>query len=131
MAQNLKQVELISNIKKIIRDNVYNSQKQIRTNFSDYLHEKLGYHYTYMANTFSKEEGISIQQFIINTKIERVKELLCHDKLTLTQVADMLHYSSVAHLSNQFKKEVGMNPSTYINSGDYFKDTLLKQTIVS
>ncbi|HXB40646.1 MAG TPA: helix-turn-helix transcriptional regulator [Bacteroidia bacterium] len=105
---------LIEKIKKTIVDYVYYSDKQIKTNFSDYLAEKLDYHYTYMANLFSKVNGTSLKHFLITTRIERVKELLIYDDLTLTQIASKLHYSSVTHLSSQFKKVTGITPSKFV-----------------
>jgi AraC-like DNA-binding protein len=84
-----------------------------KVNYSDYISEKLGYDYTYLANTFSEVKGITIQQFIIMHKIEKIKELLLYDELNLTEISYMLHYSSVAHLSNQFKKITGLTPSYY------------------
>lgn len=75
--------------------------------------KKLGYDYTYLANTFSEVKGITIQQFIIMHKIERVKELLIYDDLNLTEISYKMHYSSVAHLSGQFKKVTGLTPTFY------------------
>ncbi|HLA58636.1 MAG TPA: AraC family transcriptional regulator, partial [Puia sp.] len=80
---------------------------------SDYLTEKLGYNYTYLANLFSETEGTTIEHFIISHKIERVKELIIYDELNLTEIAWKLHYSSVSHLSNQFKKITGLTPSFF------------------
>src|SRR5690606_35882877 len=82
-------------------------------NYSDYLSEKLGYDYTYLANTFSEVKGSTIQQFIINHKIERAKELLLYEDLSLTEISYKLNYSSVAHLSSQFKKITGLTPSYF------------------
>lgn len=113
---NSKKNLLIEKIKKEVIELVYYSEKQIKTNFSDYLSEKLGYHYTYMANLFTKIHGNSIQNFIIATRIERVKELLIYEDITLTEISFKLHYSSVAHLSNQFKKVTGFTPSKYLAS---------------
>ena len=92
---------------------IHYSDEMPKVNYSDYISEKLGYDYTYLANTFSEVNGITIQQFIINHKIERVKELLLYNELNLTEIAYKLHYSSVAHLSNQFKKVTGLTPSFY------------------
>jgi AraC-like DNA-binding protein len=84
-----------------------------KLNYSDFLSKKLDYDYTYLSNIFSEVKGITIQQFIIINKIEKVKELLFYDELALTQIADKLHYSSVAHLSNQFKKITVLSPSFF------------------
>ena len=84
-------------------------------NFSNYLSEKLNYDYNYLSNLFSEVKGITIEHYIIAHKIERAKELLVYDKLTLTEIAEKLHYSSVAHLSNQFKKVTGLTPSFFKN----------------
>ena len=94
-------------------DLVHYSDEQLQTNFSDYLSKKLQYDYTYLSNLFSEMENISIQKFIIAQKIERAKELMTNPELTLTQIALRLHYSSVAHLSNQFKKVTGVTPSYF------------------
>jgi len=104
---------LIEKIKNVITEMVHYSDELPKVNYSEYISEKLGYDYTYLANTFSDVKGITIQQFIINHKIERVKELLLYDELNLTQISYKLHYSSVAHLSNQFKKVTGLSPSFY------------------
>jgi AraC-like DNA-binding protein len=104
---------LIDTIKNAIVEMIHYTDELPRVNFSDYLSEKLNFDYTYLANVFSEVNGITIQQFIIMHKIERVKELLLYDELTLTQIAYKLQYSSVAHLSNQFKKITGLSPSFY------------------
>src|SRR4029078_13467660 len=82
-------------------------------NFSAYLSEKLGYDYNYLSNLFSEVKGTTIEHFIISHKIERAKELLIYDELTLTEIAEKLHYSNVAHLSNQFKKVTGLTPTFF------------------
>jgi AraC-like DNA-binding protein len=84
-----------------------------KTNFSDYLSQKLNYDYTYLANLFSEAQGTTIENFIISHKIERVKELIIYDELNLTEIAWKMHYSSVAHLSNQFKKITWLTPSHF------------------
>ena len=89
------------------------SEEMPGTNYSDYISKKLNHSYTYLANIFSKVKGLTIQQFIIIHKIEKVKELLLYGELNLTQIAYKLHYSSVGHLSGQFKKITGMTPSFY------------------
>ena len=92
---------------------IHYSEEIPKMNYSDYISEKLNYDYTYLSNIFSEVKGITIQQFIIINKIERVKELLLYDELNLTQISYKLHYSSVAHLSNQFKKITGLSPSFF------------------
>lgn len=104
---------LIDKIKSLIIEMVYYSVELPKTNYSDYISEKLDYDYNYLSNVFSEVKGITIQQFIIMHKIEKVKELLLYDELNLTQISYKLHYSSVAHLSNQFKKVTGLSPSFY------------------
>jgi AraC-like DNA-binding protein len=106
---------LIERIKNVIVEMIHYTKEIPRVNDSDYISEKLGYDYTYLSNAFSEVKGITIQQFIILHKIEKVKELLLYDELTLTEIANKLHYSSVAHLSNQFKKATGLTPT-------YFKE---------
>ncbi len=104
---------LIKKIKNAVVELVNYSKEQLQTNYSAYLSKKLQYDYTYLANLFSESEGIPIQKFIIAQKIERVKELIVNDELNLTEIASKLHYSSVAHLSNQFKKVTGYSPSQF------------------
>ena len=108
-----KKAILIKKIKNIIVDSVHYSDEQLQMNFSDYLSKELQYDYTYLSNLFSEAEGIPIQKFIIAQKIERVKELIITGELTLTQIALKLHYSSIGHLSNQFKKVTGLTPSYF------------------
>lgn len=104
---------IIEKIKAVIIEMIHYSEQLPKVNYSDYISEKLGYDYTYLANTFSEVKGITIQQFIITNKIERVKELLMYDELNLTEISYKLHYSSVAHLSNQFKKVTGLTPTYF------------------
>jgi AraC-like DNA-binding protein len=104
---------LIEKIRNVVIQLVHHTDKQLKTNFSDFLSEKLGYDYTYMANIFSEVQGITIEKFMIAHKIERVKELLVYDELSLTEISQKLHYSSVAHLSNQFKKITGLTASHF------------------
>ena len=87
-------------------------------NYSDFISQKLSYDYTYLSNIFSEVKGITIQHYIISHKIERIKELLMYDELNLTEISYKLHYSSVAHLSNQFKKITGLTPSQFKNLKD-------------
>ncbi len=104
---------IIEQIKNVIVEMVHYNEEEINVNYSDYISEKLKYDYTYLSNIFSEVKGITIQQFIIIHKIEKVKELLLYDELNLTEIAYKMHYSSVAHLSNQFKKITGLTPSFY------------------
>jgi AraC-like DNA-binding protein len=104
---------LIEKIKNVIIEMIHYSDTLPEINYSDHISNKLNYDYTYLANVFSEVKGITIQQFIIIHKIERVKELLLYDELTLTEISYKLQYSSVAHLSNQFKKVTGLSPSFY------------------
>jgi YesN/AraC family two-component response regulator len=109
-----KKSTLIEKIKNVIVEMIhYDDDEELRVNFSDYLTEKLNYNYTYLANLFSEVQGITIEHFIILHKIEKVKELLVYNELTLTEIAWKMHYSSVAHLSNQFKKVTGLSPSHF------------------
>ena len=106
---------LVEKIKTIIIEMVHFSDDQIKINLSDYLSGKLNYNYTYLANLFSEVKGYTIEQFFLTHKIEKVKELLVYDDLNLTEIAWKLHYSSVAHLSNQFKKMTGITPTAFKN----------------
>lgn len=108
-----KRAVLIEKIKNIIIQMVHHSDEMIKTNFSDYLSEKLNHDYTYLANLFSEVQGMTIEHFIINHKIERIKELIIYDELNITEIAWKMNYSSVAHLSNQFKKVTGLSPSHF------------------
>jgi AraC-like DNA-binding protein len=110
---NDKRGILVEKIKNIIIELVHYNEEQIKVNFSDYLSTKLNYDYTYLANLFSEVKGINIEQFYLTHKIERVKELIVYDELSLTQIAIKMHYSSTAHLSNQFKKFTGLTPSHF------------------
>ena len=103
---------LIERIKNTIIEMVHNEELP-KINFSDYLSEKLKHDYTYLANLFSEVTGITVEHYIIAHKIERVKELLLYDELNLTEISYKLNYSSVAHLSNQFKKVTGLTPSFF------------------
>ncbi len=104
---------LIERIKNVIIELVHNSNDMIKINHSDYISEKLKLDYTYLSNIFSEVKGITIQQYIIAHKIEKAKELIMYGELNLSEIAYQLHYSSVAHLSNQFKKVTGLTPSHF------------------
>jgi len=111
---------LIERVKNLIIEMIHYSDALPNTNYSDYISKELDYDYTYLSNLFTEVKGITIQQFIIFNKIERVKELLLYDELNLTEISYKLNYSSVAHLSNQFKKITGLSPS-------FFKQLKLKR----
>ena len=104
---------LIEKIKNVIVEMVHYTDEIPKVNYSDYISEKLNHDYTYLSNIFSEVKGITIQQFTINHKIERVKELLLYDELNLTEISYILNYSSVGHLSNQFKKVTGLSPTFF------------------
>jgi YesN/AraC family two-component response regulator len=108
-----KRAMLIEKIKNVIIEMVHHSSELIKTNFSNYLSEKLNHDYTYLANLFSEVQGTTIEQFIISHKIERIKELIIYGELNITEIAWKMNYSSVAHLSNQFKKMTGLSPSHF------------------
>jgi len=108
-----KKSVLIQKIKNVIIELVHYSEEPLTINFSEFLSQKLDYDYTYLANLFSEVQGVTIEKFVISHKIERVKELLVYNELTLTEIAYQLHYSSVAHLSAQFKKVTGLTPSHF------------------
>ncbi len=104
---------LVEKIKNVIIEMIHNAEDIPDVNDSDYISEKLGYDYTYLSNTFSEVKGMTIQKYVILHKIEKVKELLLYDEDNLTEIAYKLNYSSVAHLSNQFKKVTGFTPSFF------------------
>lgn len=108
-----KKIILIERIKGLIVDLIHYTEDVPKTNYSVYIAEHMHYDYTYLANIFSEVKGITIEHYIIAQKIERVKELLEEGELNLTEISYKMHYSSVAHLSNQFKKVTGLTPSAY------------------
>jgi len=108
-----KRAELIEKIKNVIIEMVHHTNGIIKINFSDLLSEKLNLDYTYLANLFSDVQGTTIEQFVISHKIERIKELIIYDELNITEIAWKMNYSSVGHLSNQFKKMTGLSPSHF------------------
>jgi AraC-like DNA-binding protein len=108
-----KRAILIEKIKNAIVQMIHHSDEIIKINFSDYLSEKLNHNYTYLANLFSEVQGITIEQFIITHKIERIKELMIYGELNITEIAYKMNYSSVGHLSNQFKKVTGLSPTHF------------------
>lgn len=112
-----KKSVLINKIKTVIIEMIHYGDDIPNVNYSDYISQKLNYDYTYLSNIFSEVKGTTIQHFIIMHKIEKVKELLLYDQLNLSEIAYKLHYSSVAHLSNQFKKITGLSPSFFKKMG--------------
>jgi AraC-like DNA-binding protein len=108
-----KKTRIIEKIKNIIVQQVHHSTVPPSSNLSDLIADKLHYDYTYLSNLFTESEGITIEKYFIAQRIEKVKELLVYDELSLTEIADMLNYSSSAYLSSQFKKVTGLTPSFY------------------
>lgn len=108
-----KKSVLIQQIKNIIVELVHFSDEPLSVNLSEYLHQKLNHNYTYLANLFTEVQGTTIEKYFIHHKIERVKELLVYNELNLTEISYLMHYSSVAHLSAQFKKITGLTPSHF------------------
>ena len=108
-----KKSVLIQQIKNVIIELVHYSEEPLVKKFSEYLSQKLNHDYTYLANLFSEVQGTTIEKFLISHRIERVKELLIYNELSLTQISYLMHYSSVAHLSAQFKKVTGLTPSYF------------------
>ena len=113
-----KKAMIIEKIKTVVIEMIHHVDEWPKINFSDYLSEKLNYDYTYLAHLFSEKEATTIAQFVLLHKIERVKELIMYDELNLTEIAWKMNYSSVAHLSNQFKKVTGLTPSHFKNLKD-------------
>lgn len=110
-----KRAILVEKIKTAVIEMIHPSatDEMIKTKFSDYLREKLDHDYTYLSNLFSEVQGTTIEQFLIAHKVERIKELIMYDELSITEIAWKMNYSSVAHLSNQFKKLTGLTPSHF------------------
>ena len=109
---------LTERIKNVIVELIHHTEDELKFNFSNYLSSKLNLNYTYLSNLFAKEQGVSIRDYIIAQRIELVKELMSYDELNLSEIAYRAHYSSAAHLSNQFKKLMGITPSTYKKMND-------------
>ena len=119
-----KKSVLIEKIKNVIIELVHYSEEPLTIKFSEYLSQKLNHDYTYLANLFSESLGITIEHYLIVHKIERVKELLIYDELNITEIAWKMHYSSVAHLSNQFKKITGLTPTFFKKLKDKKRNAL-------
>ena len=113
---------LIERIQNVVVEMIHFSEELPKMNYSTYISEKFDYNYTYLSNLFAEVKGITLQNFIILHKIERVKELILYNELNLTEISQLLQYSSLAHLSNQFKKITGLTPS-------YFKQMKKKRKI--
>jgi AraC-like DNA-binding protein len=109
-----KKSQIIDNIKtKVIKYVHYGQEIPDNRNFSDFLASEIGYDYSYLSSLFSSVQGVTIEKYMIRQKVEKVKEMLAYDQLNISEIAWKLGYSSVHHLSSQFKKIVGMNPSEY------------------
>jgi YesN/AraC family two-component response regulator len=104
---------LVEKIKNAISELVYNSEDGLKTTFSEYISSILGYSYHYLSNLFSAVHGNSIEKYFIHCKIDRVKEILIHEEISFSEIAFKMHYSSVAHLSSQFRKETGLTLSQF------------------
>lgn len=113
--------QLIGRIKTLIIKYVHYSDEPIKINLSAYLSDQLNYDYAYLSRLFSSVEGITIEKYVLAQKIEKVKELIFYDELTLSEIAFKLDYSSVAYLSSQFKKETGMTPTQFKKNKKYFR----------
>jgi len=108
-----RKAKLVEKIKNLIVDRVHHNSDTLNINLSDYLAGRLHYEYNYLSNLFSEAEGITIEKYYISQKIEKVKELLIYNELTLSEIAYRMGYSGVAYLSSQFKKETGFTPSHF------------------
>jgi len=110
-----KKSRLIGQIKSSIIEIIHQNNSELKSNLSDYLSSKLHHDYTYLSNLFSEVEGTTIEKYFIAQKIEKVKELLVYDELSLSEIAYQMNYSSVGYLSNQFKKVTGLTPTHFKN----------------
>ena len=119
-----KKSMLIEKIKHIVIDVVHHSDEHVKVKFSEYLSNKLQHDYTYLSNLFSGVQGTTIEHFMIAHKIEKVKELLVYNELSLTEISFAMNYSSVAHLSTQFKKVTGLTPSHFKKLKDKRRNSL-------
>lgn len=123
-----KKSTLIEKTKNIIVELIHYSEKNPKINYSEYISEKMDYNYTHLATLFSEVTGTTIVNYIILNKIERVKELLLYDELSLTEISMLMEYSSVAHLSHQFKKITGLTP-TYFKKLKKFKKRIMLEEL--
>jgi AraC-like DNA-binding protein len=108
-----KKAQMIEKTINVIIDMIHNQEDNPKMNYSEYISQKIHFDYTYISNVFSHLKGMTIQHFIILHKIERIKELIIYNELTISEIAWKMNYSSAAHLSNQFKKMTGLSPSTF------------------
>lgn len=122
-----KKSTLIEKTKNIIVELIHYSEKHPKINYSEYISEKMDYNYTHLATLFSEVTGTTIVNYIILNKIERVKELLLYDELSLTEISLLMEYSSVAHLSHQFKKVTGLTPTYFKKLKKYKKRIMLEE----
>lgn len=121
---NDRRSQLIEQMKTLVVDKIHHSSEELDIKWTDYISEKLHLDYKYLSSLFSSVESITFEQYIINQKIERVKELIVYDELNLSEIAFKLNYSSVAYLSNQFKKITGMTPTQFKKSIDKNRKSL-------
>ena len=121
---NDRKSQLIEQMKSLVVQKIHHSDEELDIKWPDFISDKLNLDYKYLSSLFSSVESITFEQYIINQKIERVKELIVYDELTLSEIAFQLHYSSVAYLSNQFKKVTGMTPTQFKKSVDRNRKSL-------
>ena len=117
---------LISQIKSVIIDQVHHKKEPLSINFSSLISDKLHHEYAYLSRLFSSVEGSTIEKFIVLQKIEKVKEYLTYNQMTLSEIADEMSYSNVAYLSSQFKKETGMTPTQFKGQTSHHRKPLDK-----
>ena len=113
-----KRTILIEKVKNLITEMIHHHDELPKINYSDFISERIHHNYAYLSNIFLQVKGVTIQQFIITHKVERIKELISYGELNMTEIAWKMNYSSVAHLSNQFKKITGFSPSHFKQSQD-------------
>ncbi|KKN60678.1 hypothetical protein LCGC14_0529470 [marine sediment metagenome] len=123
---NDRKSQLIERMKTLVVDKIHHSSEELDFKWADYIDENIHLDYKYLSSLFSSVESITFEQYIINQKIERIKELIIYGELTLSEIAFKLHYSSVAYLSNQFKKVTGMTPSKFKKSANKNRKSLDK-----
>lgn len=122
-----KKARLIEQIKNLIIQKIHHSESlDMKLNWSAYLSDELHYDYNYLSSLFSSVEGVTLEQYIIKQKIEKVKELIVYDELNISEIANQLAYSSVAHLSAQFKKITGLSPSAFKKSHQHARKAIDK-----